>query len=263
MGWQKGPLPPGTWDSRDEPARRGIGMRLALAALLIVAAATRAAPPALEIPPEVRAVGDYVIVQPKTDAKSVVYVARSGVEPFPSAMLADRRAFVLPVRGLPVGRYLFTAVGSLNDEQAVAAFAVVVGDAPPPGPAPTPPGPAPPGPTPPPQPVAGMRVLILYESADLSKYPAGQVASLYARVVRDYLDGKCPVGPDGKTKEWRIWDKDVDARGESQFWQDAIKVKPPALPAVVVFGPDGKSVLSTPLPGTVDETLALLRKIGG
>lgn len=101
--------------------------RLALATVVLAVFPAAADPPRLVIPAEVEAVGDYVRVSPDTTAKSVTYVGRSGVGPFPNELLADKRVFVLPVRGLPEGRYAFTAVGTLNDEQAVAEFVVVVG----------------------------------------------------------------------------------------------------------------------------------------
>lgn len=85
---------------------------------------------------------EYVVLQPETDCKAVSYIAQSGVSPFPSQFLADKRVFILPVRGLPQGRYLFTAVGSLNDNHVRQAFSVIVGTAPPPGPVP----PVPPSP---------------------------------------------------------------------------------------------------------------------
>lgn len=109
--------------------------------LLLWAAPLFAAPPSLEIPAEVKATGDYVVVQPKTDAVSVLYVALSGIEPFPSAILKDPRTFVLPVRGLAKGRYAFAAVGAGREgEQSRVDFVVLVGASSPPLP-PDPPKP--------------------------------------------------------------------------------------------------------------------------
>ena len=100
------------------------------AAALAWAGAAWGEPPKLTIPAEVKAVGDYVTLTPATEAKAVSYVGKSGVDPFPSELLKDARTFVLPVRGLPAGRYKFTAVGSLNDEHTMVAFVVVVGTPP-------------------------------------------------------------------------------------------------------------------------------------
>ena len=102
---------------------------------LLLSAGLLAAPPTIDVPPEIKPTGDYATFAPdtKTTAKAITYVGLSGVDPFPSEMLRDPRAFVVPVRGLAPGRYEFRAVGSLNDEHAIKAFAVIVGT-----PAPTP-----------------------------------------------------------------------------------------------------------------------------
>jgi hypothetical protein len=92
----------------------------------------------------VKPVGGYAVVTPKTDAKAITYVGLSGENPLPNVLLADKRVFVFPTRGLPAGRYKFLAVASLNDEHASLEFTVIVGDAPLPGP--VPPSPLPDGP---------------------------------------------------------------------------------------------------------------------
>lgn len=125
---------------------------LVLSLLLVWAGSTFAAPPKLAIPPETKATGEYVILQPDTTAKAVSYVGQSGVSPFPSQFLADKRVFILPVRGLSAGRYQFTAVGSLGDEHASTVFVILVGDAPLPPPIPPPVPPDPPKPPIPPLP---------------------------------------------------------------------------------------------------------------
>jgi hypothetical protein len=118
-----------------------LGRYAATLAVLAWAGVALGEPPKLTIPAEVKAQGDYVTLTPTTEAKAVSYVGKSGVDPFPSELLKDARTFVLPVRGLPAGRYKFTAVGSLNDEHTRVAFEVVVGDAPPDVPPDVPPGP--------------------------------------------------------------------------------------------------------------------------
>lgn len=106
-------------------------MRTAAALVLASAALAGAAPPALEIPAEVRPVQGYARVGPKTDAVSVTYVALDGLFPFPSEELKDPRRFVLPTTGVRAGRYRYVAVAASKDgEQATAEFVVVVGDAP-------------------------------------------------------------------------------------------------------------------------------------
>ena len=70
-----------------------------------------------------------------------------------------------------------------------------------PRPTPTPtPAPLPPAPIP----VEGLRVLIVFETADLAKLPSGQQAILYGQTFRDYLDSVCVLGSDNKTHEWQI-----------------------------------------------------------
>jgi len=130
-----------------------------------------------------------------------------------------------------------------------------------PRPPPIPPVPPPDPPSPAPIPVAGFRVLIVYESGDLTKMPAAQQAILYSKTLRDYLNVKCVAGPDSKTREWRIFDKDVDTSGESAVWQAVMKRPRSAVPWIVIS--DGKAGHEGPLPATVDETLALLKKWGG
>jgi hypothetical protein len=105
--------------------------------VLALAVSTAWAAPTIEIPAEVKAEpGSWVVVSPKTDAASVVYVGLDGLAAFPSSELKDPRKLV--VNPSKAGRFRFVAVGTLKDEQATAAFTIVVGDAPP-----VPPGPGP------------------------------------------------------------------------------------------------------------------------
>ena len=165
----------------------------------------------------------------------------------------------------PPGEYAVTllavrlsAAGETEVEEAEAT--VVIGEPKPPepgpGPGPKPPDPPKPGDTPIPGP--GLKVLIIYESAELSKMPATQQSILFARQLRDHLQAKCVVGPDNKTKEWRIYDKDVDTSAESKRWQDAMKRPRKSVPWIVIGGE--ASGYEGPLPATVSETLELLKK---
>jgi hypothetical protein len=111
----------------------------------------------LDIPAEVVPAKGYAILTPGGTCKAVTYVGLSGEDPMPGVLFSDKRVFVFPTRGLPVGRYRFAAIGSLEDVHVVVEFSVVVGTPPPPvppgpGPGPTPPPPVPPGPGPGPTP---------------------------------------------------------------------------------------------------------------
>ncbi len=237
---------------------------LSLGTLLVLSCALLAAPPAIDIPEEVKPAGQYVNLLPKTDATSVLYIGMSGIDPVPSAVLKDSRTFLLDTRGLQAGRYRFVAVAAGKDgEQVRKDFTVIVGEVPPVPPGPVPPGPTPPGPAPGPSPFPGdgLRVLIIFESGELSKYPAPQQAALYSKSVRDYLNSKCPAGADGKTKEWRMWDKDVDASAEAEHWQNGLKRERKSVPWIVIG--TGKAGYEGPLPADSDALLKLLQKYGG
>ena len=158
----------------------------------------------------------------------------------------------------PPGQYTIkmTAIDFVKKTVERTEFTFTVeGLVPPPGPNPPPP---PPGPSP--IPVEGFRALIIYETSELSKMPAAQSNILYAQSVRDYLNAKCVVGPDSKTREWRIWDKDVSTDAESKLWQDAMKRKRDSVPWLIIS--TGKGGFEGPLPANVDETLVLLKKYG-
>ncbi len=217
-------------------------------------------PPTLVIPPEVRPTGQYVDLDPKTDAVSVTYVGMSNVDPVPSRRLFDKRAFLLDTRGLAEGRYLFAAIGAgKTGEQTRTDFTVIIGT-----PGPVPPGPnppVPPGPTPTPAPIPepGLRVLIVYESAELSKVPSPQAAILTAKSVRDYLNAKCVVEPDGKTKGYRMWDKDVvGVENDYPTWATAFKRPRASVPWLLVS--NGTAGFEGPLPGTPDAFVELVKK---
>lgn len=135
----------------------------------------------------------------------------------------------------------------------------------PPTPDPNPPGPTPPGPTPGPAPIAGagLKVLIVYEQSDFAKLPPAQMAVFGAQELRSYLAAKCPAGPDGRTAEARFYDQNVDLANESKTWQDAMKRPRASLPWIVVSNGTKGTGFEGPLPATVADTLALLRKYEG
>lgn len=170
------------------------------------------------------------------------------------------------------GRYKVAAYTTEANEATEPVYCVVTVEGTPPTPPtpPVPPGPNPPGPGPgptpqPPGPVPipdpGLRVLIVYETADLSKLPKEQLAILTSQAVRAYLSSHCAKGPDSKTPEWRIFDQNVSMGNESALWQGAMKRPRTALPWIVIS--NGTIGYEGPLPANVDETLALLKKFGG
>lgn len=163
------------------------------------------------------------------------------------------------------GRYLVSAWACVDGKATrVARYLVIVGDAPPVPPGPVPPGPKPPDPpnpdNPAPIPVAGLRVLIVYETSELAKLPRGQEEVIRGKAMRDYLNAKCTTGPDGKTKEWRFWDQNLALDGESQLWKDAMARKRASVPWLVVSNPLRGGGFEGPLPGTLAETMALIKK---
>lgn len=136
----------------------------------------------------------------------------------------------------------------------------------PPGPVPPDPGPNPPvPPTPTPAPInePGLHVLFIYETADLSKYPQGQVLIFNSATFRDWLDQVCTNGTGAYKKAWRMYDKDTTMQYETKPWQDAMKLPRTQLPWLIISNPT-KGGYQGPLPATIEETKTLIQKyIGG
>jgi hypothetical protein len=176
-------------------------------------------------------------------------------------LVAPPGSYKVKCRAIKLG-----ADGKTTIETARATVTVQADLPPGPGPGPNPgPGPGPgPDPGPAPIPTAGFRVLMVYESGDLSTLPTKQLNVLYAQSVRDYLNSKCIKGEDGKTPDYRIWDKDVDPSKDGKVWADALKTAKGAkdfkTPWLLVS--NGKAGYNGPLPADVDTTLALLKKYG-
>jgi hypothetical protein len=130
----------------------------------------------------------------------------------------------------------------------------VVGEVP--GPGPPDPGPKP---DPKPLPVAGLRVLIVEESADRPKLPAAQQSVILGKTVRDWLDAHCADWPEGKIKDWGIFDKDADLSGYSKPLQEMMRRPRTSLPWLVIRGDSGIAY-EGPLPPDVPAALNLLGK---
>lgn len=234
------------------PRMRVLAAPLWLIPLLLLATPLLAAPPSLEIPAEVRPSGQYVRLLPKTDAEGVAYIGLSGLDPFPSEELEEKRKFILDTRGLAVGRYKFAAIAWSGADRTRFDFDVVVGE-PPPGPGPEPPKPEPPGPQP--DPNAPLKVLILYDKQAPND---GWQDVLGSREVEDYLNAKC--GKDG----FYSFDDKPTFTNLPQAWKEihgecvkSFKDKPR------VYFIRGTAIKAADLPDTVPAAMALLKQFGG
>ena len=145
------------------------------------------------------------------------------------------------------------------DPHGIVEHCVTVQMPQPPAPEPSPaPGPQP-GPVPPsPFPGLGLRVLILYETSEAASLSTSQQAILFGKKVRDELEARCAAGDDNQTREYRIWDADIDASGESDSWKQAMKQPHQTLPWLLIG--NGKTGYAGPLPATADEFLSLLAR---
>jgi hypothetical protein len=123
-----------------------------------------------------------------------------------------------------------------------------------PGPGPKPPDP----PTPAPIPLAGFRVLIVYDPATITPDQQGIV---FGKKVRDYLQAKCVVGADGKTKDFWILQKSLDVSAAPKWIGDAMQRHPGAGAYMLVS--DGKTGYDGPIPANADAALAIMQKVGG
>jgi hypothetical protein len=132
---------------------------------------------------------------------------------------------------------------------------IVVGHGPnpPPGPEPTP------TPTPGVLPIDGdgLRVLVVYESADLSKLPRTQWEAMHGAELRNWLNANCVAGPDG-AKEWRALDADTKYTDPNNVWAKALAKPRTGLPWIAIS--NGTTGYAGPFPMTTAETIALLEQ---
>lgn len=237
--------------------------------LLALALASPAWGQSIKLPEKVSGQpGDFVTVASEADGAEVRWVSLdAGLKLFPTSLLKDTKTAVV-ISTVP-GKYRLLAYTAKGDKPSDPAICLVVIEGvvppappvPPTPPDPTPPKPPEPPPSPAPIPAPGFRVLMVYETAELSKLPPAQLAVMTAADVRAYLNAKCVKGPDGKTPEWRLWDKDVVTAAEAKLWQDAMARPRKSLPWLIVS--DGTRGYEGPLPGTYAEMMKLLKSIGG
>lgn len=219
-------------------------------------------PPSVDFPKESKATSDYVIIAPKTDAKTITYVkgfynngvaVSDGVEPFPSAMLKDAKIFMLPVRGLGKGRYSFTGVASLNDEHTVFEFSIIVGEGTGPIP-PIPPNPIPPNPNPP-------TPDTLYDSP-IKLYIVEETAQRTVAMTKLLLD--LTFWNDLEKQGYIMRPYDITSADAKRMGLDKIKDEKGNLrttPFIVIVAKDGTVIGSYPLPLTREGIKAILPKV--
>ena len=143
-----------------------------------------------------------------------------------------------------------------QDEIYKATHRIKIGGDPDPDPDPDPPDPEPDPDDPAPIPVAGFRVLIVYESAEMTKYPIETQVIIAGADVREFLDKHC-VDEDG-TPGYRIYDADINTANDLEVWQNAMQRDRSELPWVIVS--NGKTGFEGPLPDTPTEFLELCKK---
>jgi len=203
--------------------------------------------------------GDLVEVKAETGAELVTWDSSPGIRiTYPKQNdPAVKTAFIHADKDRSGTTEALTASIPNGKETRVAICLITIGPRPPP---PEPPGPKPPGPTPPPVPTTNLRVLFVYESGTLT---VQQSNTMNAAAVRAYLSAKCVKGADGKTPEYRYFDKDDDVSKAGGLWPDMWAASKPfaTLPVVIIF--DGQKGTSYPLPANANDLLALLKKAGG
>jgi hypothetical protein len=153
---------------------------------------------------------------------------------------------------------IVSSVGGANTYQEMS---IRVGEAPQPPPVnpddvPTPVDPAPVIPATP-----SLRFLIIEEKSLRGLLKPAQLAVFESAAITAYAEQKCSKTLPG-VPDKRVYDKDLVVTKEPAWIQNMWKeARPASYPWIVIT--NGVTGASQPLPATVDETLALLKKYGG
>jgi len=111
-----------------------------------------------------------------------------------------------------------------------------------------------------PVPKGDLRVVVIYESADEHKLPAGQRNIIMGQKFRDWVTAHCGKS-DGRTADFRAYDKDTDTANDYPWAQEAMKRPRAELPWIVVI--KGTSIVHEgKLPADPDQAISLLSKYG-
>ena len=127
------------------------------------------------------------------------------------------------------------------------------------------------GPQPPPDPVdpivdpvdpitpAKLQVVIIEDPALRGSLPADQIAAMDGAEVRDYCKTHCVLT--NGTPDFRKLSLRQDVSGQPEWIKTAFAEPRSVLPFLVILTPT--KTISGPLPATVAETMAMLKKYGG
>lgn len=211
--------------------------------------------------PTQAAPGDLIILTAKADgAKHYSWKLANSDKTFLPVEEGKKAVFssgLLP--GQKSATYIFVMAASNESELGQGIHKIVIGE-----PEPEPLPPVPPGPTPDPEPLppapipdAGFRVLIVYESGDMTKYPLETQVILAGADVREFLKTNCIAEKDGKPG-FRIYDADIDLGGDLEVWKKTMTRPRKEVPWVVIS--NGKTGFEGPLPKTPTAFLDLCKK---
>lgn len=116
---------------------------------------------------------------------------------------------------------------------------------------------------------SGFAVLVIEESSDRSDLPAEQASIFTASEFHTYIRDRCETldgEPERERYFYRVWDDDLTdeqlrfAPAKLQAAYQKIKPQATTLPWIAIS--DGQGGWQGPLPKTLDETMALLKKWG-
>lgn len=184
------------------------------------------------------------------------------IEPQLQTFMSENGKTVILNTGLkPDVLKVMQIVSTKTGKNAYQRMSIRIGQGPQPPPGPTPPGPTPVDPpVDPPAPKTGnLKVLVVYESEDLGELPSKQIEIFTTTLIREYCDKAC--SKTAGQADYRQYDDDVSVATEPEWIKKAFSEQRQSLPWIVMS--NGTTGFSGPLPGTIDETLALLKKYGG
>lgn len=169
-------------------------------------------------------------------------------------LYSGKHVYTLTAAGTGKAELLIFPIGATKDSDIISRLLdCQLAPIPPPIP-PVPPDP--PQPPDPPDPFEGaapaFRVLIVYESADLQKYPVPQLSALTSETWRKYAESK---------GTWRCFDKDTDLTNAPAAFKKAMGKAGSTLPYLLVG--NGKKGFAGPMPANIDDLMTILKKLGG